>query len=122
MKSTRINEAEIADLKVSALPTRPNAPAAFGGKGYTATELKAAFDALPLYVIEKFNTLIDDVTAEDGIANGIKTGLSDGHTLADLIGDVRSGNFVKYLTVEGRTLEEVILEMQADIEALKNKT
>lgn len=122
MKSTKINEAEIADLKVAALPTRPNAPAAFGGKGYTATELKAAFDALPLYIIEKFNALIDDVTAEDGIANGIKTGLSDGHTLADLTRDIGSGNFAQYLAVGGRTLEEVLSEMRADIEALKNKT
>ena len=38
MNSSKITEADIADLKISTLPTRPTAPAAFGGKGYTATE------------------------------------------------------------------------------------
>ena len=32
MSFTKISDSEIAELKVSALPTRPTAPAAFGGR------------------------------------------------------------------------------------------
>lgn len=65
MSSPLIEESEIKDLLVSSLPTRPTAPSAFGGKGYTVSEMKEAFDKLPLFIIEKFNSLIND--AYDGI-------------------------------------------------------
>ena len=64
MQSKKIEEAEIASLKVSSLPTRPTASYAFGGRGYTASEMKAAFDKLPEYIIEKLNLLIDDLLRE----------------------------------------------------------
>ena len=51
MKSKKITDGDINDKKVASLPTRPTAPAAFGGKGYTATELKEAFDSLPLFLV-----------------------------------------------------------------------
>ena len=47
MNSKKITDSDISALKISSLPTRPTAPAEFGGKGYTATELKAAFADLP---------------------------------------------------------------------------
>ncbi len=59
-----IEESEIKDLLVSSLPTRPTAPSAFGGKGFSVAEMKEAFDKLPLFIVEKFNTLIND--AQDG--------------------------------------------------------
>lgn len=61
MNTTKITASEIDSLKVASLPTRPTAPTAFGGKGYTATEMKAAFDKLPLRIIEEFNSLIDEI-------------------------------------------------------------
>lgn len=61
MNSKKITARDIADLKISALPTRPTAPQAFGGKGYTATEMKEAFDRLPLYIVDRYNELIDDI-------------------------------------------------------------
>ncbi|MBO5879609.1 MAG: hypothetical protein J6Q68_03565 [Clostridia bacterium] len=61
MNTKKITSSEIEPLKIAALPTRPTAPTAFGGKGYTPTEMKAAFDKLPLKIIESFNTLVDDV-------------------------------------------------------------
>ena len=61
MNAKKINESEISTLKVASLPTRPTAPTAFGGKGYTATEMKAAFDKLPLYTIANYNLLISDI-------------------------------------------------------------
>ncbi|MBQ7314885.1 MAG: hypothetical protein IJW83_02640 [Clostridia bacterium] len=60
--TTKILPSEIADIKIASLPTRPTAPTSFGGKGYTASDMKAAFDRLPLFIIERLNALIDDVT------------------------------------------------------------
>ena len=61
MKSKIIKDSEVSSLKVSSLPTRPTASAAFGGKGYTASEMKAAFDRLPLRIIEGFNSLVEEI-------------------------------------------------------------
>ena len=123
MRSKKINESEIESLKVSSLPTRPTAPAAFGGKGYTADELKAAFDALPLYIIEKFNSLIDDLTTEgeDGILADILTGIKSGHTLRDMLSDIRSGDFVSYLAVGDLTLGEYLAKMKTDLDKVALK-
>ena len=48
MYTSKILDSEISGLKVASLPTRPTAPQSFGGKGFTAAEMKAAFDKLPL--------------------------------------------------------------------------
>lgn len=108
MTTKKITQDEIADMRVAALPTRPTAPAAFGGRGYTASELKAAFDRLPLYIIECFNRLIDDISAEfGGIADDIKTSIPEAPTLKEFFEDVKNGNLSAYLkTCDGRTLEE----------------
>ncbi|MBR5139611.1 MAG: hypothetical protein IKV16_01025 [Clostridia bacterium] len=61
MVTKKILDSEIESLKVASLPTRPTAPTAFGGKGYTSAEMKAAFDKLPLRIIEEFNTLVGEI-------------------------------------------------------------
>ena len=61
MNTKKITDSEIESLKVASLPTRPTAPTAFGGKGYTATQMKEAFDKLPLRIIEEFNLLIEEI-------------------------------------------------------------
>ena len=61
MNTEKITESEIEELKISSLPSRPTAPPSFGGKGYTAKEMKEAFDKLPLFIIERLNSLIDDI-------------------------------------------------------------
>lgn len=63
MTTQKITDAEIASLRIAALPTRPTAPSAFGGRGYTAEEMKAAFDRLPLFIIQRLNALIDEMDA-----------------------------------------------------------
>ena len=69
---------------MSSLPTRPTAPSAFGGSGYTATEMKAAFDRLPLKIIERFNLLLSE------IENGTLTEEICAHEpLSTLISDVK---------------------------------
>ena len=61
MNTKKILDSEIESLSVASLPTRPTAPTAFGGSGYTASEMKAAFDMLPLRIIEGFNSLITEI-------------------------------------------------------------
>ena len=47
MNTKKLSEAEMAPLKIAALPTRPTAPTAYGGKGYSSIQMKEAFDKLP---------------------------------------------------------------------------
>ena len=124
MNSRKITDADIADKKIAALPTKPTAPAEFGGKGYTASEVKEAFDKLPLYIIERFNLLIDDICGADGssVADAIKTGISSTHTLAELFEDIKTGNVCSYLsTVDGTPLGEYLLKLRPDINKIAAK-
>ena len=121
MNTKKITSAEITPIAISSLPTRPTAPAAFGGKGYTAAEMKAAFDKLPLLVIERFNELLDEIESTEGsFSNSIPTGLGDGHTLGDMFRDIINGNFAGYIKVFGKSLTAELLEIKntlAEIEA-----
>lgn len=117
----RISEDDISGMKISALPTRPTAPSAFGGRGYTANDMKEAFDKLPLYLVKKYNELIDAITgfAEESIAYIIPTGISEDHTLGDMINDVRSGAFSRYLSVMDKSLAEHIATLLLDVARIK---
>lgn len=110
MKANIITEGEIAALKVSSLPSRPTAPGSFGGLGYTAGQMKAAFDRLPLYIIERLNDLIDGITrtGDGSFAAAMPTGIKEGHTLRDLIEDIVNGNCSAYLTVLGEPLGGIL--------------
>lgn len=121
MKTTKILSEDIAGMRVSSLPSRPSAPAAFGGRGYTASEVKEAFDRLPLYIVERFNSLIDDLTAtgEDSLAAAMPTGYVDGHTLADLLKDIKNGNFAAYLLVGEKSLAMRLAEFEARLDELE---
>ena len=106
MNTKKISEADIAALKITSLPTRPTAPGMFGGKGYTARDMKEAFDRLPLYIIEKLNSLLDDISAvgDGSLASDIMTGLSEGHTLSKLFTDIADGRAASYLSLGDETL------------------
>lgn len=121
MKTEIITDSEIADLKISSLPTRPTAPAAFGGRGYTATEMKCAFDKLPLFIVERLNSLINDIVAEpsSSIAVRLLTGLSDGHTLYDMLNEIKSGDFASYLSVLGTTLTSYLSALRGELDIVK---
>ena len=56
-----IQESDFASLTVASLPTRPTTSTSLGGKGYTASEMKACFDALPRFIISKLNQLITEL-------------------------------------------------------------
>ena len=112
---------DIDALRVSSLPTRPTAPSSFGGKGYTAAQMKEAFDRLPLFIIEKFNALIDAINGDgaESVTDKIPTGIYSGHTLSGLLSDIKDGSFASYLDVYGKSLVERIEELTGDINRLK---
>lgn len=122
MKTTKITESEITKNSVSALPTRPNAPKAFGGSGLTASEMKAAFDALPILIAERLNLLLDDISAQhgSGITSSIKSGIDTTHTLKDMLDDVKNGNFIAYTKAPSGTLLEYIMNLRRDVNKLAN--
>jgi hypothetical protein len=110
MNATRITKEEIAGLTVASLPTRPTAPTAFGGAGYTSAELKAAFDRLPLLLVDRYNMLVEDAGAlgEGSLAAEIPTGIAPEHTLTDLFADIENGNLASYIRVGDESLLSVI--------------
>lgn len=106
MNTTKILADEISGITVASLPSRPTAPTSFGGKGFTAAEMKAAFDRLPLFIIERFNMLLDDISSddEDSLSAEIPTGIKEGHTLKQLFYDVENGELAKYLMLGDSSL------------------
>ena len=120
MNTKKITNSEITPIAISSLPTRPTASTAFGGKGYTAAEMKAAFDKLPLLIIERFNSLIDEMeSADGGLASSIPTGLGESHTLANLFIDLKNGNFAGYIRVFGKSLISELLDIREAISEIK---
>lgn len=118
MKATRITNAEINELGVSSLPTRPCAPSALGGRGYTAVEMKRAFDRLPSAVAERFNLLMEDVegVGENSLAGAIPTGISDGHTLSRLFSDLTDGSAAAYIKVMELPLISYLVSLREDLD------
>ncbi len=107
-----IQESEIEPIAIASLPTRPTATTAFGGKGYTANEMKACFDALPRLAIERLNQLITEL--QDGLVEGFVRDIDmergDGYAFSDFIEDFGRGTLVNVLNLGegGATLGEVL--------------
>lgn len=121
MKAKKITDAEINECKISSLPTRPTANINYGGEGYSATEMKAAFDKLPLLLAERYNALFDDIFAERdmSISPGMLTGIYQGHTLGDMFYEITSGDFAAYLIVgDGNSLASELYEIKEAIRKL----
>lgn len=118
MKATKILSEEIRNMRISSLPSRPTAPKSMGGAGYTSLQMREAFDRLSLYIISRYNALIEDI--EDGaIASSIPSGIADSHTLTDLMKDVKNGNLSSYLDVGGLSLMTALSELDERIKALE---
>ena len=117
MKTTKITSTEAEPLLIASLPTRPTAPSAFGGRGYTATEMKAAFDRLPLLIIERFNELIGDI--EDGAAfASAPTGIDGAPTVAELLRAFTAGTLASVITYRDTTLTAFLEALRADVDSL----
>ena len=123
MNTKPIPESEYASLRISALPSRPTASSAFGGRGYTASQLKEAFDRLPMLLVARFNSLIADIESEGegSLADSIPTGLESNHTLANLFEDVQSGTLATYLQVGDQTLFSALDEIQRELASLSGQ-
>ena len=123
MQSKKISESEVRSLKVSSLPTRPTAPAAFGGNGSSATEMKAAFDRFPEFILEKLNLLIDDLLKEGDASyvGSFKTGITGTHTLKRFFNELVNGGVANYLMVNGQTLQDNLNLIKSDLESIKRR-
>ena len=123
MKAKKIYNSDIADILISSLPTRPTASREYGGMGYSAAEMKAAFDKLPLYIIENFNALLSDVEAsgDNSLAAAIPTDIKEGHTLYTLFEDIRTGELAAYFGILGKSLLSHLISIYAELDAIKEK-
>lgn len=124
MKSKIITEEEISPLKISSLPTRPTAPSSFGGRGYTSAEMKAAFDRLPLFIIERFNALIADIEAvgEGSLASSIMTGFAEGHSLCDLFSEIKSGEILSTIPTGDSSLASELAVIKERLSRLEERS
>lgn len=117
MNATKITKAEVDAASVAALPTRPTASTAFGGKGFTSQEMKEAFDKLPLLVIRKYNTLIDDITS-GLITNNVPTQIENLPMLKNVLGGIKDGKLADSLVVGESSLTYAISKMREEIRQL----
>ena len=123
MKAKKIYNSDISDILISSLPTRPTASKEHGGMGYGAVEMKAAFDKLPLRIIEHFNALLSDVEAlgDNSLAAAIPTGIKDEHTLYTLFEDIRTGELAAYFSILGKSLLSHLITIYSELDLLKEK-
>lgn len=123
MKATKILTEEIGSLTVASLPSRPTAESALGGRGYNSREMKEAFDRLPLFIIERFNALIDDICAigENSLAASVPTGISEAETLSRFFEDVKSGRLATYIKVLDRSLTAEIADITNRLNKLEGR-
>ena len=89
MKASTILTTETDALRISSLPSRPTAPKAFGGGGMSSSELRAAFDALSLLIIQRYNALLSDISSGE-LAEALVVNRSDRTTLADIYDYIKS--------------------------------
>jgi hypothetical protein len=124
MAFKKIEKTDYSDHLISKLPNRPNSsPGNFGGGGLTAQQLRAAYDAMPKFIIEKLNALIDYINGQEElslpsdlaevIADEIQTGINEIKTLSDLFKSIENGLLSKVLRVDGQ--DKTLSEVCADI-------
>ena len=118
----KIKPEAVEMLGVSSLPTSPTNPSATGS-GYSATQIKQAFDRLSVHIIEHYNRLIDALHSDldTSILAEIPTGIFEEHTLSDLIRDITSGNIASYLMLGDQSLAEGICTLSERISRLEEK-
>ena len=121
MSVQKISDTEINERLIANLPTRPNAPTSMGGRGYGAAELKAAFDALPTLVAERYNELIADLTNEAGseVIRSAHTG-TEGETVGMLLDGMKDGTLLDKILIDGEILSYYLRALKAEISELRS--
>lgn len=69
IKNLEIKPSEAKTVEVASLPTRPTSSATYGGRGLTAQQMKAAYDAYPALIKERFNALIADLLSGSALSD-----------------------------------------------------
>ena len=114
MNTKKLSEAEMAPLKIAALPTRPTAPTAYGGKGYSSIQMKEAFDKLPELIAARFNELINDITSGE-ICDAIPVDSSAAPNLKALLNGLEDGTAADAIRIGGISLTATIAAIKEDI-------
>ena len=117
MNTNTITENEITSRAISSMPTRPTAPVSFGGKGYTAKEMKSAFDALPRLIIERLNSLILDIK-EGRVLDAIPVSDKEEKTVRILLDGLEDGSLAANLKIFDTTLSLYLIKLREDIDRL----
>lgn len=120
MNTEIITETEIASRAISNMPTRPTAPLAFGGSGYTAKEMKSAFDALPRLIAERVNSLILDIK-EGRVLDGIPTQNESLKTLGEIVRGIEDGGLAACVKIFDTTLALFLAKLRSDVDTLLSR-
>lgn len=108
MSIQKISDQEVRALWVQRLSDTPNRAGRYGTPGLTAAEVKAAYDALSLRIVEAYNALVDKI--ESGKLTESIPVLGE-KTLHEVLSDIKTGNLSAYLSVDGlRTLSSLAAE------------
>ena len=118
MKTNKILNTETEPYLISSLPARPNLPYASGGINYSSSDMREAFDKLPLLIVERLNSLISEIE-DSSVCESIETGIMDSHTLADMFNDIKIGNFVWYLTMDGEPVSTILYGIMERLDRLE---
>lgn len=120
MTTKKLTELEMEPMRIASLPSRPTAPTAFGGKGYTSYEMKAAFDKLPNLIAERLNSLIDDITS-GRISDTIPTKNASVTTLEELFDGIENGNLASAIKISDESLVAVLTNLRADLNTVAGR-
>jgi hypothetical protein len=84
--------------------------------------MKEFFDKLPLFIIDRLNSLIDDINSlgENSICEAIKTGITRDKTLADFFVDLQNGDASSYISVGSTNLYEFCERMKLELRLLRD--
>ena len=122
MFTKEIQESEIQPVAIASLPTRPTISTALGGRGFTASEMRAAFDALPRLIISRLNQLIAELG--DGLVETLAKEIhielpEGGYCFGDLLEDFEEGTLVNHLTLGkgGISLGEAVPTLLEKVDA-----
>ena len=82
--------------------------------------MKAAFDKLPLLIIERLNSLIDEIESGE-VCGAIPTGIDGASTLAELFTAFTSGTLASVIAHRDTTLTAYLEALRADVDRLVKK-